>query len=191
MRTLLTGLVAVLGLFAATLADAAPLKLKPANPQPGNLKSGLAVKYAFPTEVRNLTDAERALKRGAKAGKPLKGMDYRDTLEGEPTLTSGQALRVVAGITGYVKFDAPGIYTIDFLSNDGLQVKIGGKEVVYLDERTPCDPSPATQVQVPSAGWYDLEAVYFQRLGTACLHMRAGKEGSRVTWMPNSAFGHK
>lgn len=185
--------LAVAGAFCAGLAMAAPLKLEPASPQPkaGQLKPGLAVSYAYPTEVRNLTDAERALRRSGKKGKPLSGLDYRDTEEGEMTLTSTQALRVVAGISGYVRFDAPGVYNMDFLSNDGLQVSIGGKEVVYLDERTPCDPSPVTQVQVPEAGWYALEAVYFQRLGTACLHMRAGPEGGKVTWMPDSAFAYK
>ncbi|MFY9211537.1 MAG: PA14 domain-containing protein [Aestuariivita sp.] len=173
----------------AGAASAAPLKLSPANPQPGSLKPGLAVKYAFPDEVRTLSQADQALK-SAKPGRPLAGLDYWDTEEGGETLTSGQALRVVAGISGYVRFDAPGVYVIDFLSNDGLRASIGGKKVAVIDERTPCEPGDAVEVEVPVAGWYPLEAVYFQRLGTACLHMRAAPKGSAPDWMPNAAFGH-
>jgi hypothetical protein len=179
-------------LAAALLAGAAwagPLKLEPANPQPSGLKPGLAVKYAFPPDVKTLAQADKALE-GAKPGKPLAGLDYWDTNEGEETLTSGKAMRVVAGISGYVKFDAPGTYVIDFLSNDGLRAHIGGKKVTEIDARRPCDPGPSVQVEVPKAGWYPLKAVYFQRAGTACLHMRAGPAGGKPDWVPNAAFGH-
>lgn len=185
-RMTLAGICAALMLAAPALA--APLKLEPANPQPSGLKPGLAVKYAYPEDVKTLSQAEQALK-SAKPGRPLKGLDYWDTEEGMETLTSGQAMRVVAGISGYVRFDAPGVYTVDFLSNDGLRAFIGGKKVAVIDERTPCEAGDAVQVEVPQAGWYPFEALYFQRLGTACLHMRAG-QGGKVDWMPDSAFGH-
>lgn len=174
--------------ITATMALAAPLKLKPASPQPSGLKQGLAVKYAFPPEVKTLHQAERALRR-AKPGKPLKGLDYRDTADGEPTLTSGQAHRVAAAISGYVKFDSPGIYNIDFLTNDGLDAYIGGQQVGYHNRRVPCTETSPVQVDVPQAGWYELKATYFQRVGTSCLHMRVGK--GTPDWMPNSAFGYK
>ncbi|MCE8007516.1 PA14 domain-containing protein [Aestuariivita sp.] len=180
---------ALMALMVAQTALAGPLKLEPANPQPSGLKPGLAVVYAFPNDVKTLSQADQALK-SAKPGRPLEGLDYWDTEEGGETLTSGQALRVVAGISGYVRFDAPGIYTVDFLSNDGLRAFIGGKKVAVIDERTPCEPGPATEVEVPVSGWYALKAVYFQRAGTACLHMRAAPQGSAPDWMPNAAFGH-
>lgn len=179
---------ACVALTVAGAAFAAPLKLQPANPQPTGLKQGLAVKYAFPPDVKTLNQAERALKR-AKPGKPLAGLDYRDTADGEPTLTTDQAHHVVAGISGYVKFDSPGIYTIDFLTNDGLDISIGGQQVGYHNRRLPCFETQDVEVEVPQAGWYELEAVYFQRVGTSCLHMRAGK--GKPDWMPNSAFGYK
>lgn len=173
--------------FLATAAWAAPLKLTPANPQPGSVKPGLAVKYAYPGDVKSLAQAKKALRKG-KAGTPLKGLDYMDTNDGEKTLTSKRAHHVAAGISGYVRFDAPGTYTIDFLSNDGIEVTIGGKQIISFDGRHPCEESKPAQVQIPSAGWYDLQATYFQRVGTACLHMRAGQ--GAPDWMPNSAFGH-
>lgn len=174
--------------LVATTAFAAPLKLKPANPQPSGLKSGLAVKYAYPPDVKTLNQATRALKR-AKPGTPLAGLDYRDTADGDLTLTSTKAHHVVAGISGYVKFGSAGVYNIDFLTNDGLDAYIGGQQVGYHNRRMPCTETQAVQVEVPQAGWYELKATYFQRVGTSCLHMRAGK-GS-PDWMPNAAFGYK
>lgn len=189
MKTSLKCAATGLGLLLTTPAFAGPLKLEPANPQPAALSPGLSVVYAFPEDVKTLSQADRALK-SAKPGRPLEGLDYWDTEEGGETLTSGQAMNVVAGISGYVRFDAPGTYTVDFLSNDGLRAFIGGQKLAVIDERTPCDPGPAVEVEVPQAGWYPLKAVYFQRAGTACLHMRAAPAGSAPDWMPNSAFGH-
>ncbi len=190
MKAVLRAFSAVAAIGAASIASAAPLKLQPANPQPGSLRPGLAVRYAYPEDVKDLSQARAALKIGSEAGPPLKGLDYRDTNEGDPTLTSKRALHVAAKITGYVRFDKPGVYNIDFLTNDGLQAKIGGQVVGEFNGRQPCDSTVMTEVEVPTAGWYKLDTLYFQRLGTACLHMRMGPEGKRVKWMPDSAFGH-
>lgn len=176
----------VAAVLCAGTAFAGPIRLEPANPQP-NVKPGLAVKYAYPQDVKNLAQAKRAAKR-AKAGPALAGLDYRDSAEGDNTLTSKQAYRVVADISGYVKFDAPGTYAIDFLTNDGLQVWISGEEIVRKDGRFSCQPTDEVEVEVPQAGWYPIKALYFQRQGTACLHMRAGT--GAPDWMPNKAFGH-
>ncbi|MEO0633130.1 MAG: PA14 domain-containing protein [Pseudomonadota bacterium] len=183
-----TAAMATVAVFMAAGAWAAPLKLTPANPQPSGLKQGLAVKYAYPKDVKTLGNAERALRK-AKAGKPLAGLDYRDTNDGDKTLTSDRAHHVVAKITGYVKFDAPGTYAIDFLTNDGLDAKIGGQSVAYFNGRQPCQATRAVQAEVPQAGWYAVDITYFQRVGTSCLHMRAGQ--GKATWMKNAAFGYK
>ncbi len=187
MTFLKTALAAAL-MVAATASLAAPLKLTPASPQPSGLKSGLAVSYAYPSDVKTLGNAERALRK-SKPGTPLTGLDYRDTNDGDITLTSKRAHHVVAKITGFVQFDAPGTYNIDFLTNDGLDANIGGQQVGYFNGRQSCLSTRAVQVEVPSAGWYPVDIVYFQRVGTSCLHMRAGK-GS-PDWMPNTAFGYK
>lgn len=188
MDILKTTVATVAAIVLASQAWAAPLKLKPASPQPSGLKQGLAVKYAYPGDVKTLGNAERALKK-AKPGRPLAGLDYRDTADGEITLTSDRAHHVVAKITGYVKFDAPGTYVIDFLTNDGLDAQIGGQAVGYVNARQPCQPTRAVEAEVPEAGWYPVDITYFQRVGTACLHMRAGQ--GKATWMKNAAFGYK
>lgn len=172
--------------LCASGAFADPLKLEPADPQPTDLKAGLAVSYAK-ASVRSLAEAAEYLDE-AQPGEPLTGLDYRDTADGDPTLTWGKAHKVVAGISGYVRFEEPGTYLIDFLSNDGLQMTIGGQEVVYFDGVHPCEVSEMAEVEVPEAGWYELNALYFQRKGSACLHMRAGMD--EPDWMPNEAFGH-
>ncbi|TNJ48447.1 PA14 domain-containing protein [Phaeobacter sp. B1627] len=174
----------------AASAVAAPLKLQPANPQPTNLKPGLSVRYAYPSDVKNLASARNALKYKVEQGAPLSGLDYRDSELGQAVLTSKRAERVVADIQGYVRFDRPGIYTIDFLTNDGLEAMVGGQPVGEFDGRQPCEETFAVEVEVPKAGWYPLKALWFQRTNTACLHMRAGPKGKRPKWMPNAAFGH-
>ena len=188
MKTLKTAGLAAIACVSATAVLAAPLKLEPANPQPSGLKPGLAVNYAYPPDVKSLNKAARDLKRGAEPGAALAGLDHRDTADGDTTMTSKRAHNVVAGISGYVKFDAPGTYNIDFLTNDGLDAKVGGQTVGYFDGRQKCFETRAVQVEVPQAGWYPVDITYFQRVGTACLHMRAG-QGS-PDWLPDSAFGH-
>lgn len=190
MKHIWKGLVAAIALSCATAVSAAPLKLQPANPQPSSVKAGLSVRYAYPHDVKSLGDASSALKISNERGRALSGLDYRDTNEGEITLTSKRAEHVVASIKGYVHFDTPGIHNIDFLSNDGLRARIGGKVVGQFDGRQTCDTTIMSEVEVPSAGWYALDILYFQRFGTSCLHMRMGAKGKRVSWMPNKAFGH-
>ena len=188
MTFLKTAALAAVAVGLTTASFAAPLKLKPANPQPSGLKTGLAVKYAYPSDVKTLGNAQNALRR-AKAGAPLAGLDYRDTNDGDITLTSDRAHHVVAKITGYVKFDNAGVHTIDFLTNDGLDANIGGQKVGYFNGRQSCQETRAVQVDVPQAGWYPVDILYFQRVGTSCLHMRAGQ--GAPDWMPNAAFGYK
>lgn len=177
-------------LLMAGAAAAAPLKLTPANPQPKGLKPGLTVSYAYPKDVKTLRGAQKALEQGAERGPNLAGLDYRDTSRGEPVLTAKRDEFVAADIRGFVRFDAPGVYTIDFLTNDGIRATVGGKVVGKFDGRQTCQETFAEEVEVPQAGWYPIHVLYFQRLNTACLHMRAGPKGKRVTWMPNAAFGH-
>ena len=185
MKTTL--LMSTAAILCATATFAGGLVLTPADPQPSGLTQGLAVSYAYPGDVKNLAQAAKFAKK-AKPGTPLAGMDYIDTADGDKTLTSDQAHHVVADISGYVRFDAAGDYTIDFLSNDGLRVEIGGQEVAFFDGRHPCEGSEPVAVTVPSAGWYALSALYFQRTGSACLHMRAGM--GEPDWMENTSFGY-
>ncbi|WP_300057351.1 PA14 domain-containing protein [uncultured Roseobacter sp.] len=174
------------------LAVAETVTLSPADPQPSaaELSPGLAVVYAFPGDVRTVKDARNALKRKTVEGPPLAGLSYDDTTEGDETLTSGKAMKVAADISGYIKFDAPGTYVLDFLNNDGLEISIGGEIVGDYDEVHSCGYAGEIEVDVPQAGYYPLQATYFQRKGTACLMMEWGPDSDGLELVPDSAFFH-
>ncbi|WP_298835849.1 PA14 domain-containing protein [uncultured Roseobacter sp.] len=183
-------LVAMLTLPGTLVAEV--LSLTPADPQPsaGSLQSGLAVTYSYPSDVRTVRDAKNALKRRSEQGPPLQGLSYEDNKEGEPMMTAKKPMKVAAAITGYIKFDAAGTYTLDFLNNDGLELFIGGQLVADYDEVHACGYAGETEVDVPKAGYYALEATYFQRKGTACLMMEWGPDSDGLEQVPDSAFFH-
>ena len=186
-------------LFSAALLAAAvslpaaawsQVTLQPASPQPSSVSAGLAVKYGnLASGGRSLADAKRALKK-SEAGAPLRGLSYDDTTEGQPVLTSGKPFFVAAEITGYIKFDRAGTYTLDFLNNDGLEMSIGGQQVAKYDGIHACGYAGEIEVNVPSAGYYAVEATYFQRKGTACLLMEWGATADDLDYVPDSAFFH-
>lgn len=193
MKSIWIGAIAGLGLAFASALSAAPLKLQPASPQPGGLKGGLSVTYGYAKEgehIKYLADARKVLKAGAQRGKALRGLDYRDNNKGDNTLTSSRAENVAASIRGYIKFDNPGVYEIDFFTNDGIDARIGGQQVGLFDGRQTCDSTIVSEVEVPQAGWYKVDITYFNRLNTSCLMMRWGQKGKGMKWVPNNVFGH-
>ena len=175
---------------AGAVAQAGPLKLKLAKPQPDAVTQGLSVSYAYPDDVKSLRDAYIAIGVGGEEGVPLTGLDYVSSDEAPNALTSDKETKVAAKITGYVKFDAEGVYKLEFFSNDGLELSIGGQEVARVDEKRGCDPIGEVEVRVPEAGWYALEALYWQRKGTSCLQMMWAPEGGELEVTPATAFGY-
>jgi hypothetical protein len=177
-------------MILALPAAAQTVTLTPADPQPAEaaLQQGLAVSYAYPSKVRTLADATRALEN-AEPGDPLLGFSYLDGNDGDLTLTSGSAHKVAASISGYIRFDAPGTYMIEVISNDGIDVSIGGQQVGLYDEVHACESAGVTEVEVPSAGWYEVEATYFQRKGSACLLMD-WSQGGEMEPVPDEAFAY-
>ena len=116
------------------------IALTPADPQPdaSAIKPGLSVIYAYPGDVKSLHQAESWRDYDTKPGPPLIGFDYPDTLPEEKALTSDSVHYVVAFIDGFIRFDKPGAYQLEFHSNDGLRVKISGQQVFEYDGRHPC-----------------------------------------------------
>lgn len=177
-------------LFMAGMACAAPLTLTPADPQPqaDALAAGLAVAYAYPKDVHTLEEARDALGK-ARAGSPLQGLSYADNTEGDLTMTARAAQKVAAQINGFIHFDAAGTYEVDVFSNDGIQLSLGGAEVALFDDIHGCEAAGVQEVEVPQAGWYAVEAVYFQRKGSACLMMDWNVDGAMGA-VPDTAFAH-
>lgn len=169
------------GAIALTLADP--------QPEAGSLTPGLAVKYTSSKfNGKTLEEAEEALEDAAD-GPALVGFSY-DTEEAENVLTSDLATKVAADISGYIKFDAAGTYVLDFLSNDGLVIEIGGKELGVYDGIHPCGYVGEQTVEIPAAGYYALDATYFQRKGSACLLMEWGPDSDGLEAVPDTAFFH-
>lgn len=190
MKFVRIGALIAAAAFIASSAVAAPLKLQPASPQPSP-KAGLNVKYVgtgTQRKIRNLTHAKQLLPK-AQLGQPLIGLDYRDTNEGEDVLTFDHHYNVAAEITGYMRFDSPGVYELETWSNDGIDAWVGGQQIGKVNSIQGCEANQRTEVEVPKAGWYPLKIIYFQKLGTSCLMMKSGKKGERFTWTPNDVFG--
>ncbi|MEM9010756.1 MAG: hypothetical protein AAGE18_05975 [Pseudomonadota bacterium] len=186
------GLMVMAGLLAMSGgAWAQAIVLSPAQPQPNeaSLSPGLAVSYAYPGDVRSLADAERNRSR-AVPGPALVGLDYVDTARGVNALTSDRSEKVVAFIRGYMRFDSAGEYRLEFHSNDGLRVEIGGAEVYRSDYRHPCETEGWETVSIPEPGWYPLEATFFQRLQTSCLMLRWEDPDGNRAWTSNTVFAH-
>ncbi|MEM7270033.1 MAG: PA14 domain-containing protein [Pseudomonadota bacterium] len=181
-------LALILALLATPLAAKT---LTPANPQPDTaaLKPGLFVEYVPAPDVRTLDDA-RKWKAGKYRGPDLIGFDYPDTEPGENALTSDQAEKIIAHIKGYMRFDAPGSYELDFLSNDGIEAIIGGQEVSRFSGRQTCNNVGVETVQVPEAGWYEVKVLWYQRLNTSCLLMEWTPPGGELDWVPNENFAY-
>ncbi|AXT28310.1 hypothetical protein D1823_18165 [Ruegeria sp. AD91A] len=191
MKLVRTVATAVAMSVVAGAALSAPLKLQPANPQPSP-KAGLNVKYIGTgnqhKKIRDLSQAKSMLSQ-AKPGKPLRGLDYRDTSKGEDVMTFDEAYNVAAEVTGYMRFNSPGVYELETWSNDGIEAWVGGQQIGRVTGIQGCEANQRTEVEVPKAGWYPLKIVYFQKLGTSCLMMKSGKKGERFTWTPNEVFG--
>lgn len=179
------------GAFAQDDKDEGPLKLMPASPQPdaAALKQGLKVRYAD-GDIRFLAEGDHK-RNGAEAGPPLTGFDYMDMGPGEKALTSDRMTRVLAFIEGYIRFPEPGMWKVQFHSNDGVKVVIGNRQVYKHDGRHGCETLGwDRELEVPVAGWYEVKVDWFQRYQSSCLMMEWEKPGGNMSWTPNSATAY-
>lgn len=190
VRAAATAFAALAALAAAVGPAAAQIPLRPAAPQPdeASLKPGLAVRYAFPADLRWLGSAITALRDSGRPGQPLVGLDYPDKGLGQPTLTSSKAEFVAAEIKGFVRFDQAGVWQLEVHSNDGVALEIGGAAVDRFDGRRTCETNGWISVNVPSPGWYPVDAIFFQRYNSSCLMMRWQKPDGTREWTPQSAW---
>lgn len=179
-----------LALTLALPAFGETVTLSPADPQPSpdQLAPGLAVSYAYGGPIKTLAHAEKNLKK-ATPGPALVGLSYLDGSDGDLTLTAEKAKKVAAAISGFIKFDQAGTFQVEFISNDGIEAHISGQQVALFDEVHSCESAGVTEVNVPAAGWYVIEATYFQRKGSACLLMDWDTEGEMLP-VPDEAFAH-
>jgi hypothetical protein len=177
---LLVGALVAPGLAADVITG-----MKPAEPQPQNPTPGLAVEYTYAI-MNNISELKG---RKYEAGPPLPNLDSK---VGEGTvLTSKARDGVGATITGFIRFEKPGVYGFDVTSNDGVRVEIGGK-LLYEDPGVHADDtSERIDVKIDQPGWYPIQVLYFEKRNTSTLILRwlgPGEKG-KLQPVPAKAFG--
>jgi len=107
-------------------------------------------------------------------------------------LTSGRADHVGADIRGYMNFPVAGTYTIAMQSNDGVDLKIGGKRIVYDPDVHSDRFSELIPVEIATPGWYPLHLLYFEKQVTSTLELYWLKPGGdgQLDFVPEEAFAH-
>jgi hypothetical protein len=159
--------------------------LRLAEPQPAQLTPGLAVEYTY-AKV-NYVDELKG--RKFEPGPPLADINYR---WGGNVLTSKSRESVGAMITGFIRFEKPGVYGFEVTSNDGVRVEIGG-QLLHEDPGVhPDSTSDRIDVKIDQPGWYPLRIIYFQKRGTASLVLAwvgPGEKGKAAP-VPAKAFGY-
>ena len=86
-----------------------------------------------------------------------------------------------------------GTYTIAMQSNDGVDLKIGGKRVVY-DPLVHSDRfSDLILVEIAEPGLYPLHLLYFEKQITATLELYWLKPGGggQLDFVPEEAFANR
>lgn len=177
---LLVGALAAPGLAADVISG-----MKPAEPQPQNLTPGLAVEYTYAI-MNNISELKG---RKFEPGPPLPNLESK---VGDGTvLTSKTRDGVGAVITGFIRFEKPGVYGFDVTSNDGVRVEIGGK-LLYEDPGVHADDtSERIDVKIDQPGWYPIQVLYFEKRYTSTLILRwlgPGEKG-KLQPVPAKAFG--
>ena len=160
----------------------------PVSPQPeeDDLEAGLAVTYYY-AYFEDVGDITRFV--SGKPGEPIMILDHR-TKSGK-VLTARKPMGVGAEIRGLIKLDQAGSYIFRVLSNDGVELLIGGERLAY-------DPgihgdrfTPPAEFVVAEPGWYALAIDYYQKKGTSALKLLWTPPGAaEETVVPAEAYGH-
>lgn len=161
--------------------------IKPISPQPGAdaVSPGLAVQYFYDKFyiLDEIVDAEDPV-----PGEPIANLNHAS--ETDPVLTAEYPIMVGAKIRGLLHFEQPGTYGFRVNSNDGVRVWVG-EELLWEDPEVHFDRmSPALEVSIDEAGWYDFKVDYFQKKGAAALQVLWTPPGGEETPVPPEAFAH-
>ncbi len=186
----------VFGVFLASCLGAGAAVAegpRPLDPQPAaeNLEPGLSVRYynAFFRLVDEFVEWKETDK--GEPGTPIPMLNSR--VAGGPVLTSDIEDGVGADITGLIRFEKPGTYSLVAHSNDGFRLEIGGVQVledpdVHFDRY-----SPFAKLNIEQPGWYAFSLLYFERKGTSTMELywkQPGNEAGDLVFVPAEAFAH-
>ncbi len=175
------------GAGADTIGGLRPLA---SQPDPADLRPGLAVTYHY--NLFNHVDEipEWAAAHDGEAGAPIPMLNYN--VGPDKVLTSDRDTGVGAVIEGLIHFPAAGAYELMVQSNDGVKLEIGGKPV-YADPEVHVDRfSEPIALRIDTPGWYPLSMLYFEKKGTATLELYWLLPGAedKLEFVPAKAFAH-
>jgi hypothetical protein len=169
-------------------ADGQTIKgAKPVSPQPAadKVQPGLAVVY-YTNMFQKLNEIGKLGK--GKPGTPITMLDHK-TNDGN-VLTADRPMGIGAKITGLIKFDAAGTYTLHVNANDGVRVTIAGLKVHEDDGVHGDQMSDPIAFVVEQPGWYELAVDYFQKKGTSALQLFWTPPGGQKAPVPATQFAH-
>ncbi len=153
-------------------------------------KPGLAVcyMYKFIRHVDEITEWAKTLK--CEPGAPLAILDFDGGTS--KVLTSTQDDGVLARITGFIHLEKVGAYRFAFESNDGVRLKIDGKQIVEDPGVHDDQFSDLGTMEVAKPGWYPLSIDFFERKSTWTLRFlwRPPGVADGVTPVPAEVLAH-
>jgi len=153
-------------------------------------KPGLAAcyMYGFIRHVDEIAEWEKNSK--CAPGAPLPMVNFYGGSGKVLTSTSDDG--VMARITGFIQLDKAGAYKFAFESNDGVRLKIDGRQIVEDPGVHDDKFSDVGSMEVSKPGWYPLSIDFFERRVTWTLRFLwrpPGVEGDLVP-VPGGALAH-
>ena len=110
--------------------------------------------------------------------------------EGE-VFGSGLSRGIGIRMRGAIHFRAPGTYTFQAFSNDGIEMFLGDMRVVSDPVQHSDRLSKEASVEISAEGWYPVRIDYFQRKGTAALQLFwTTPDSGAMTIVPAEVYGH-
>ena len=164
----------------------------PASVQDSELSPGLSCIYIdkFYRNISQMPQPQDAAAKG-RAGRPVLLLDKKYKKD-ELVFGSGEKKGVGMILTGYLRLAEPGTYRFQALSNDGIEMTLGG-QLLFIDPDVHKDRlSPIGTVEVKTGGYYPLVLRYFQRKGTATLKLYWQPPGAaKLTIIPAKTYFHR
>ncbi len=181
--------VLILGLLGSGPAAAQALDgLKPTAVAQDELAPGLAVTYWRGNRFDLMVEMHDLVKRAkGRPGDPVLQLDT-----GRHVLSTKGSQLVAAVMKGYINFADPGVYQVEFVSNDGFMIEIDGKLIHSDPNRHSDSTSGPIALEISEGGWYDVDIAYFQKKGTHRHEMYwlpPGQDGD-LTIVPAEAYAH-
>jgi len=172
--------------------------LKPLSPQPGaaDIEPGLKVWYFTDFYIHRIA----AMPQGkppfswGKPGKAIPYLNHHFLGENRKKLNvfdSGTHRGVAMYMWGLIKFPSKGRYLMKSMVNDGIIVLIDDKVVINDPSWGGDRFSRETIVDISQPGWYKIVVKYFQRKGTARIHLYWRRpEKKNCEFIPPQFYAH-